>query len=260
MIWKANELLVFLALVATYWVATEIGHRLGLRIRARCDESDKTHVGSLQAALLGMLALLLGFSFAMAVSRYELRKSLVLKEANAIGTTYLRTDFLPVDQGQEARRLLRAYVDSRLEFVESGLDAAALERTHATASSLQAQLWSITGVAAAQDAKSVPTGLLIASLNDVIDVSEERRAAFDNHVPEAVLALIVAVSCGALGFIGCSSGMAGRKQRVPTITFTILSALILLVILDMDRPRNGLIQVSQDSMLRLQASLQVTAP
>jgi uncharacterized membrane protein YtjA (UPF0391 family) len=260
MLWEMNLFLIFLIMVAIYWAATEVGHRLGLRVRARSDESDKTHVGSLQAALLGMLALLLGFSFAMAVARYELRKSLVLKEANAIGTTHLRTDFLPADQGPEAKRLLRAYVDSRLEFVESGVNAARLERTYATAATVQAQLWSMAGVAAAQDPKSVPTGLYIAALNDLIDVSEERRAAFNNHVPEAVLALIIAVSCGALGFVGCSSGLAGRKQRASTITFTILSALILIVILDMDRPRNGLIQISQDSMLRLQASLATGAP
>jgi hypothetical protein len=255
MLFKLNEILVFLGLVAIYWVANEIGHRIGLRARSHADASDRTHVGSLQNALLGLLALLLGFSFAMAVSRYDLRKSLVLKEANAIGTNYLRTEFLPADQGKKARELLRAYLDSRLEYSSTRTHEENLEKIASTAANLQAQLWSIAAAAGAQDPRSVPAGLFIASLNDVIDVSEERLTTKENHVPGAVLALLIAVSCGALGFMGCGSGLAGRKQRVPTITFIIMSALVLIVILDMDRPRHGLIQVSQGSMLRLQASL-----
>jgi hypothetical protein len=260
MLFTLNEVLLFIGLVAIYWVASEIGFRIGLKARAHANDSDRSHVGSLQAALLGLLALLLGFSFAMAVSRYDMRKSLVLKEANAIGTTYLRTEFLPVDQGKEARRLLRAYVDSRLVYVSTKTDQANLEKIYSAAAALQAKLWTIAVAAAAQDPRSVPAGLFIASLNDVIDVGEERRTALDNHVPGAILALLIAVSCAALGFIGCGSGMAGRKQRVPTITFTIMSALVLITILDMDRPRRGLIQVSQGSMLRLQASLPAEAP
>jgi hypothetical protein len=254
-LWNLNEVLILVCLIAIFWVATEIGFRIGGRFRKGADETDKSHVDALQSALLGLLALLLGFSFAMSMARYDARKALVLKEANAIGTTYLRTDFLPADLGTQARKVLRTYVDSRLEFVAAKNDQAKLERALASGAGMQTQLWSIAGRAAALDPRSVPVGLFAASLNDVIDVSEERRTAFENHVPEAVLALLIFVSCGALAFIGCGSGLVGRRHLPSTISFAVISALVLVVILDMDRPRRGLIQVSQNSMLRLQASI-----
>ncbi|MEO8308709.1 MAG: hypothetical protein ABI616_11795 [Pseudomonadota bacterium] len=101
-----NEYLLLVILVAIYWGATELGFRLARWRGATVDEAGKSHVSSLQGALLGLLALLLGFSFSMAISRYDTRRSLVLEEANAIGTTYLRAGFLPSEQGNEARRLL----------------------------------------------------------------------------------------------------------------------------------------------------------
>ncbi len=259
MIWRTSEIVILLVLVVVYWMAAETGNRLGTWRRA-ADDHDKSHVGALQGALLGLLALLMGFSFAMAVSRYDLRKSLVLKEANAIGTTYLRTDFLPGAQRQEARRLLRAYVDSRLEFVNAKIDEQLVARAYAKGEDLQDKVWSIASAAANQDPHSVATGLLIASLNEMIDTGEARRTAIDNHVPEAVLGLLVVVSCGAVGFIGYSCGLAGRRRRPSTITYIVLSTLVLLTIMDLDRPRHGLIQVSQASMLRLQASLARDVP
>jgi hypothetical protein len=260
MLFELNEILVFLGLIVFSWIAIEIGFRLGLRRRARSDDTERSHIGSLQGALLGLLALLLGFSFAMSVGRYDARKSLVLKEANAIGTTYLRTRFLPPEQGVEARKLLRAYVDSRLAYVDARVDDKLLQRAFATAADLQGRLWTIATNATTQDPRSVPAGLFAASLNEVIDVSEERVTAFYNHVPEPVLALLIAVSCGALGYIGYGSGLAGRRRLLSTILFSVLSVMVLLIVLDIDRPREGLIQVSQGAMLRLQESLKQDGP
>jgi hypothetical protein len=259
MFFEMNEIPVFLLLIVFSWLAIELGYRLGLRHRVVSDDSEKSHIGSLQGALLGLLALLLGFSFAMSVGRFDARRSLMLKEANAIGTAYLRTSFLPADQGNEARKLLRTYVDSRLQYVSAGMDTKALERVFATAAILQGQLWTIATNAATQDPRSVPAGLFAASLNDVIDVSEERVTAFYSHVPEPVLGLLVVVSCGALGFIGYGCGLAGRRRLTSTILFSLLSVMVLLIVLDMDRPRDGLIQVQQGAMLRLQESLRKDA-
>jgi hypothetical protein len=255
MFWEMNELLLFLVLVVIYWAATEVGYRLGIRRHATCTDADRSHASSLQSALLGLLALLLGFSFAMAVARFDARKALVLQEANAIGTTYLRAGFLAPEQAVQARKLLRTYVDSRLEFVAAKEDMLDVHKAFATAGALQEQLWSIANAAVAQDPRSVPAGLFVQTLNDVIDVSEARRTAFTNHVPGAVLALLVAVSCGAMGFIGFGCGLGGRRGQLSTTTFTVLSALVLVIILDIDRPRHGLITVNQGSMLRLKASL-----
>lgn len=255
MFFEMNEILVFVLLIAFSWLAIDLGYRLGLRHRASSDDTERTHIGSLQGALLGLLALLLGFSFAMSVTRYDARRSLVLKEANAIGTAYLRTNFLPEEQGNEARKLLRTYVDSRLGYVNAKSNDDLLTRAFATAASLHAQLWTIATNAANQDPRSVSAGLFAASLNDVIDVSEERVTAFYSNVPEPILGLLVVVSCGAMGFIGYGCGLAGRRRLSSTVLFSCLCVLVLLVVLDVDRPREGMIQVSQGSMLRLQESL-----
>jgi hypothetical protein len=133
-------------------------------------------------------------------------------------------------------------------------------RAYAKGADLQDKIWSIASAAANQDPHSVAGGLLITTLNEMIDTGEARRGAIDNHVPEAVLGLLVVVSCGAMGFIGYGSGLANRRRLPSTITYIILSTLVLLIIMDIDRPRRGLVQVSQASMLRLQASLGRDAP
>src|SRR5216684_3550 len=140
---SASEVvLVFLMLLA-FFAAMEIGFRCGQRSQPSADDATKAHVGALQCALLGLLALLLGFTFAMAVSRFDTRKELVLSEANAIGTTYLRARLLEEPYRQELMGLLHAYVDARLAFYEAGVDRVRLDTANATAAHLQEQLWMV---------------------------------------------------------------------------------------------------------------------
>ena len=250
-----NEFLLFGGLVVVYFAASEVGYQLGRRRSGKFDEADKSHVGALQSALLGLLALLLGFSFAMAVSRYDMRKRLLLEEVNAIGTTYLRAGFLPADQSTEAKKLLRGCTDARLQFNGQDINVGQLEQMYASAGALNQRLWAIATATAAQDPKSVPTGLFITSLNEMIDLAEARRAAFSNHIPEPIVLLLVLVSCGAFGFIGFNRGTAGPRNLPATITFIVLSAMVLIIILDVDRPRRGLILVDQGIMVRLESNL-----
>ena len=254
MLFEMNEFVILGGLVVVYFGASEVGYQLGRRRAGNFDDADKSHVGALQSALLGLLALLLGFSFAMAVSRFDMRKRLLLDEVNAIGTTYLRAGFLQ-EQSAEAKSLLRSYVDARLEFNGQDISADQLAQMYASAGAINQRLWSIATAAAAQDPKSVPTGLFIASLNDMIDLAEARRAAFSNHIPEPIVLLLVLVSCGAFGFIGFNRGTAGPRNLPATTTFIVLSAMVLLIILDVDRPRRGLILVDQGIMVRLQSNL-----
>ncbi|MEO8308710.1 MAG: hypothetical protein ABI616_11800 [Pseudomonadota bacterium] len=138
--------------------------------------------------------------------------------------------------------------------------AVQVEQIYKSAGKMHDRLWSIATAATAQDQRSVATGLFVASLNDVIDLNESRRAAATNHVPEAIVGLLVLISCGALGFSGYGCGLTGHRRSLSTITFIVLSAMVLLLILDVDRPRRGLILVKQDAMIRLQASLAKDIP
>jgi hypothetical protein len=255
MLWKTDYLVLLPAAIAVFFVVTEVGFRLGLHYRYGTDEAAQAHVGALQASLLGLVALLFGFTFAMAVARFDTYKTLVVKEANAIGTTYLRSQFLSPPQRQQLASLLRDYVAARVQFYDAGMDEVRIEAANISAFRLQQQMWRIATEAATQDPRSIPVGLLIQSLNDTINLSEERRAALANHVPDAVVYLLLAVSLSALAFVGYDWGLVGRRHAsIPLLV--VLTALVIVTILDIDRPRGGLIPASQESMLRLQKSMQ----
>ena len=249
-----NEWLVagagWLALMA----AVETGYRVGRRLPAP-GEATQSHVGSLQGAALGLLALLLAFTFSMAVSRYDTRKQLVMDEANAIGTTALRTSLLPEPQRGQARASLKAYVAARLAFYGAGEDGARVDAAQETTAREQQRLWALATDVAAQDPRSVPAGLFVQTLNDSIDLAEKRLVALESHVPGTVMALLFIVSTLSFGYLGYGSALAGARHFASTAVFGLLVTLVATIILDIDRPRGGLIRVSQASMQRLAASL-----
>jgi hypothetical protein len=255
MIWRLSEVVLLPTSILVFVAAIEVGFRLGRRHRDRSEETV-THLSTLQAALLGLLALLLGFTFAMALTRYDTRRLLVVDEANAIATAHKRALFLPSTQQEEFKRLLRTYVHVRLEFYDAGIDKERLEAAYASTSHVQNQLWTLAGAAAASDPTSVAAGLLVESTNDVIALSEKRRDALQNHVAETVVYLLLAVTVGSLGFLGYGSGLAGRRRLTSSGIFAFLVALVLITILDLDRPRRGVERIGQDSMVRLEARLE----
>ena len=255
MIWNTNELVLFLGAVAAFLVVQAAGFRLGLRDWGKADGDAKPHVHSLQNAALGLLALLLGFTFAMAVQRFDARKALVLEEANAIGTAYLRSKMLPAPQAAESAKLYRELAGARLDFFEAGIDAAKLDAASASTDRIGARLWSLALEVSAADPKSVPMGLYVDALNAVIDALEKRRVALENHVPEAVIALLFAVAAVALGITAYGCGLSRQRRFRSNAVFAVTIALVLTVILDIDRPRRGVVQVSQASLERLKAQL-----
>ena len=256
MMWSIPEFVLALVFLAGFLAAIEGGFRLGLRRSGRGDESDRNHLGALQAAVLGLLALLLGFTFFMSVSRFDTRKALVLEEANAIGTTYLRARFLPAEQQEPAQGLLRAYVTARLAFFDAGIDKARIAKANADATAIESQLWALAVTATERDPHAVSLGLFIQALNDMIDIQEKRQTALDNHVSEPVLYLLLVASIMAMGLLGHGCGLDRRRRFPSNALFALLIVLVLVTILDLDRPRRGLIEVSQDSMARLAATLE----
>jgi hypothetical protein len=239
---------LFIALIA----ALEVGSRLGRKARAQIDDAGKSQANSLQGAIIGLLALLLAFTLSMAISRYETRRQLVLDEANAVGTTYLRAKMLPPPYTTDAANLLRQYVANRLEFFNAGIDQARIQAAGDQATQLQQQLWSIAIAASAQDNRSVPTGLFIQTLNDTIDLQAKRLAAFNNRVPETVIWLLLGVSVAAAGIVGYNNGLGNRRHVFGALTLIVLLVVIIWVIVDLDRPRRGLILISQQSMIDVQ--------
>jgi ABC-type arginine transport system permease subunit len=258
MIWRLNEIVLFIGSLALFLFVIEVSFRLGRRVKSPFDNDSKAHIGALQAAALVILALLLGFAFAMAESRFEERKGLVIEEANAIGTTFLRSRFLPELERQEMAALLQKYVSARLAFYGAGINAEALDAANHEASQLVKQMWMVTSEIAAKEAHSLPVGLFIGSLNEVLDDNERRLAALQNHVPDTVTFLLFFVSIVALGFVAFGCGRSGQRRFAMNALFALLLAVVITVILDLDRPRRGFIRVNQDSMMRLKAAMDST--
>lgn len=256
MLWGLDETFLFLCAVVAMLVVLEIGYRFGRHQHDPEDRGSAAHVSALQTALLGLMSLLLGFNFAMAASRFETRKTLIQQEVNAINTARLRARLLPPAYQQQVLPLLASYVSARIEFLGAGVDPSLVESASADASAIESQLFSIAGSLAARSEGSVTAGLFIESLNAMVDINEQRRAALDNHVPELVIHLLFAVAVSALGFLAYGYGVGGRRRHASTAILAVIIALILTTILDLDQPRSGLIRVREDSMLRLKSSLE----
>lgn len=253
--WIVFELAMLLLAIGVFVAALEMGYRLGQRRQAKSDESDKTHANALHGAVLGLLALLLGFTFAMSVSRYENRKTLMVDQANAIGTAWLRGKLLPQPYAARSDALFRNYVESRLQYNAAGRDDGAIAAVEARAATIENELWEISRALFAEDPRTHPTNLYTQALNEVFDIREERRFALDDRVPFAVTVMLFLVSLSAMAMVSYSCGLNGRRRALANLTFACLIAVVLVIILDIDAPRVGFVQVSQDSLIRLQQSM-----
>ena len=260
LLYNASEWLIFGVLLALLLLAVEIGFRTGHAVRDRLDDHAVSQIMAIQGTILGLLALLLAFTFSMAVDRYETRRALVVKEANAIGTAALRAQLLPEPARSDVAALLREYVGIRIELSEAGIDVNRFQAAMVASERLQQAFWVQAVAAVRGESQSLGPALLLASLNDVIDVHGERLAARENHVPEIVLRLELLVAIFAVGIVGYGSGAGGRRNPISTTVLALLLAAVALLIVDLDRPHRGLIQVSQQPLMDLQRSLEVAAP
>ena len=256
LLYGKSEFPIFLGFLVLLIVAGEGGFWLGRRKRHSFEEATKPQFSTIQGSVLGLLA----FTFGMAQSRFELRQRELLEESNAIGTAYLRSRLLPQSYQTDAANLLRQFVDARLEFYEARTDPTMMSASIATSEQLQRNLWSQAIAASAQDPRSVSIGLYVQSLNEVIDVHSKRVAAFRNRVPEIVLLLLLAVGTLAMAVTGYGWAQGNRHHRLLTGVLSIWIASVVLVIMDLDRPRRGLIRVSQQSMIDLRKSLNESSP
>lgn len=253
--WGLDEIILFFIVVAIFCVVLELAFRLGRHHRTHSNDSTRSHLTVLQTALLGLLALLLGFNFAMATSRFEARKTLIQDEVTVIGSTYLRAKLLPSDLRGKMSAMLKDYVSARIEFMRAGTDEKLLKAASESSRTIEDQLWNLAAAAEAQGEATAAMNLVIQALTDVYNVNEKRRAEQDDHVPATVINLLFVVAIGALGFIAYSYGLGHRRRHGSTAIFAILIAMVFTITLDLDQPRSGFIRVGEESMLRLQEDL-----
>lgn len=242
--------LIFVATIVIVFGAVEIGYQLGKLRRAHAPETDAP-VGAMVGATLGLLAFILAFTFGLAASRFDERRHTVLDEANAIGTTYLRAGMLEEPQRTAIRRLLREYVDLRLKAVETGK----IEQLLPESGMLQSQLWSQAEATAAKD-RSVITGLFVQSLNQMIDLHATRlMVGLRSRIPLMIWGALYSVALLAMATMGYQEGLSGTRRSIASLAVVIIFSIVMFLIVDLDRPLEGQLRTSQQSLIDLQQSM-----
>lgn len=236
--------LLFLAALV---LAREVGKYLRDRSGRRTDEDGDAFA---MTSVLGLLALLIAFTFSIALSRYDARRELVVMEANALGTTWLRADLLDDGDRDRMRDVLRRYVETRVAFGNARNPDEEV-RAYRDTERLQGELWStmIAGTASFRDTPRA--ALVVTTTNESIDLAAERFATRQAHIPPRILRMLGYFALLAAGMVGYERG---TQRRATTLLFVLLTLAVTLVI-DLDRPSTGMTNVPQQPMLDLRASM-----
>lgn len=254
--YDVSSIVIAVTLFISMIIVMEAGYRLGLWHRKKDGGKINENTSAIQGSMLGILALMLGFTFSLALSRFDDRSEAVVYEANAIGTAWLRVDLLPASAQPAIREQMRQYVTWR---VDAGhLDLTRVDERHDILQQTDRvldQLWALASEAAAQDPNPVKTGLFVQALNDMIDAYGSRDAALARHVPEMVLLLLYGTFLMTGSVMGFTTGQQGQRTSFVTYIMTGLIVILVFIIIDLDRPRRGLIEINQHSMESLQARI-----
>jgi hypothetical protein len=243
-------------LLAALLLAAEVGYRFARRRRGDSARAEDTGgLGIILGALLGLLSLLLGFTYSYVIIRAEARKSAIISEANAIGTAYLRALLLPAPVGPELQSVLREYLDTRILTDEVGQDPERLRQATRYSEEVQGRIWPLVQRALAGRTPNPVDALLVQSLNEVIDLHTVRLAAGRDHVPAVVMWMLSFCSVVAMFLCGFVSGAGGPRHFGRDSVIAVMIVAVTFIILDLDRPRSGFIRVSQQSLEDLRQSL-----
>ncbi len=243
--------LVFAVSFVVLWLTAWIGWAVMRRKRA-LDEELREDFGFILAGTLTLLALLIGFTFSMAINRYDLRKTYEEAEANAIGTEFVRADLLPAADTANIRALLAKYLEQRIVFYTAHAEEE-FQHANARTAELQNELWAAVRPAAAAQPNAI-VALVVAGMNDVLNSQGYTQAAFWNRIPTAAWALltVIAVGCSVLIGYGSRSNKAGFKL-LPILPLGASVAFMLIA--DLDAPRHGIIRVKPQNLIGLAESL-----
>jgi hypothetical protein len=248
-----SPLLVFTLSFIALWLSALVGDFLRKKVRTM-DEAQRQDFGVVQAAALTLLGLLIGFTFSMALSRYDQRKNYEEAEANAIGTEYVRADLLPAVDAASLRELLRKYLDQRVLFYTIR-DAQQLRQVDSDTAQLQNRLWSAVQARAAT--QPTPTGALaVSGMNDVLNSQGYTQAAWWNRIPAAAWLLVAAIA------ICCNLLVGYGAHRTSPGLFTVLPLAVsvsFFLIADIDSPRGGLVRVQPQNLVSLSQALRANS-
>jgi len=242
---------ILFGVAAIMLLACELGYHLGKRARTRRESEAPASLGSMVAGLLGMLGFVLAFTFSIASGHHDMRKARVLEEANAVGTAYLRAELVEPPYREEIKHLLRDYVDLRLQTVTVENYKDLLNESE----QIHDLLWAQARSVALADSNT-NTQLVIESINDVIDMHTKRTmAALFTRIPTSIWLALIAISTFCMVTMGIQIGFAGKRRLVAVIPLLLAFAVLVTLVVDLDRPQSGLIRVGQQAMTDLQRTM-----
>lgn len=250
-----SSIAIAIVLFITIIIFNEFGFRVGRFVQENTGHEVKTLTGSIQASILGLLALLLSFTFSASMQRFDNRSMALIDESNAIGTAILRVHLLPEVYRSDARQHFQQYINLRIGIGQVDLTRHKERKAYnGKITELQSKLWALAISATNDDPRPATTGAFVKSLNDVFDAQGKRHALLQMHVPEVVLLLLFVVFISSGGIMGYSGGLTSKRIFAPIVLVSLLITLIVFIIIDLDRPKRGLIQVNQSAMIELQDS------
>jgi hypothetical protein len=219
------------------------------------DGIERGDIAFIIGGVLTLLALLLGFTYSMSAGRFEHRRQLVIEEANAIGTTYLRAKTLPEPRSSEIQELLRQYTALRVEVTSTKAPGPEkIREWDNRAKQLHGLLW-VPAAALARESPTPVVSIFLVTLNEMIDLHTKRLAAFRNRVPSSIYLVLFVVSTILLWLVGHYFGSQQKRVRILTTLLAVLVASVMWLILDLDQPVRGAIRASQQSLIDLHQDL-----
>jgi hypothetical protein len=246
---------IFLLTGALVLGAVEVGYRLGARRHRRAADEQAGAVGTMVASTLGLLAFILAFVFNFAAVRVDARRTALMDEANAIGTTYLRADYLPEAHRSEVRRLLRDDVDAQLDGVKTLRMAETIQRVDA----IHAELWQHATALGRDNPESETISIFIESLNTAIDNYAKRLMTVRTRVSAPIWFSLYLLTFMAMSAMGYHIALTGTSRSPTVMTVALSFALVICLVADLDRPHEGFMTLSQRPMVDLQTMMQSDA-
>jgi hypothetical protein len=246
-----------LALFAGMLCLVEIGRRIGLRRMATDPEGGLAGFGAIEGAVFGLLGLLVAFTFSGAASRFDSRRQLIVEETNAVGTAYLRLDLLPNEEKMAMRKLFREYVDERLEAYRKLPDIEAARAELAKSLDLQRTIWDRAVDACRKSGSRPASMLLLPALNQMIDITTTRTMTLQIHPPVIIFVMLGVLALVSSLFAGYGMAKGKRRSWFHAVGFALILALTVYVIIDIEYPRLGIIQVNafDQTLLDLRKSM-----
>ena len=246
-------LVAFIALI----VVEVLGFLVGRRIGGQHFEETTPALTTALAAIFSIVALVLSFSFNFSLNRFEQRRDLVVREANAIGTAYLRSSVLQPREDQQYRDLLREYIADRIDYYVHDGDPGVQQRDETQSATLQAGLWTIVSQAVRADRRDVGASLLMQVTNDVIDISGEQRAELAFRFGGHALTFILFVTAAGALALGLAFGYGNLRNLFIALLFVLILTWLSFSIIDLQTPQTGFARVNLSPLYLQQQSMAI---